>query len=111
MRFVVTTCSIQLISHHVNAKIESTSVKEVKEMRLLLLQIASCKLAHMFASFLDDRQQDPMFDKHEFESVAFQRVYQYLKIYSSNANDVNSFEFRSDEIRGDYPDCLRILLR
>ena len=52
MRFVVTTCSIQLILHRVNAKITPISVKEVKETRLslhgrsykLLLPIASCKL-------------------------------------------------------------------
>ena len=36
MRFVVTTCSIQLISHRLNAKIAPTLVTEVKEMRLSL---------------------------------------------------------------------------
>ena len=36
MRFVVTTCSIQLIPHCVNEKIAPTSVKEVKETRLPL---------------------------------------------------------------------------
>ena len=36
MRFVVTTCSIQLISHHVNAKIASALVNRVKETRLSL---------------------------------------------------------------------------
>ena len=33
---MVTTCSLQKLSHRVKAKIASTSVKEVKETRLLL---------------------------------------------------------------------------
>ena len=37
MRFVATTCSIQLLmAHRVNAKIVPTSIKEVKETRLSL---------------------------------------------------------------------------
>ena len=36
MRFAVTTCSIQLISHRVNAKIAPTSFTEVKETRFSL---------------------------------------------------------------------------
>ena len=36
MQFAVKTCSIQLISDRVNAKIAPTSVKEVKETRLSL---------------------------------------------------------------------------
>ena len=55
MRFVVTTCSIQLISHRVNAKIAPTLVNGVKEARLslhvgtykLLSQIATCELTFM----------------------------------------------------------------
>ena len=36
MRFVVTICSIQLISHRVNEKTTPISIKEVKETRLSL---------------------------------------------------------------------------
>ena len=36
MRLVVTTCSAQLISHCVNAKIEPISIKEVDKMRFSL---------------------------------------------------------------------------
>ena len=36
MQLVVTTCSAQLISHCVNAKVASISVKEVNKMRLSL---------------------------------------------------------------------------
>ena len=52
-----------------------------------------------------------MFDEHEFKSVAFQRVYQYLKVYDMDITAVNTFEFRTNEIRGDPLDCLRVLLR
>ena len=36
MRLVVTTCSAQLISHCVNAKVALISIKEVNKMRLSL---------------------------------------------------------------------------
>ena len=45
MRLVVTTCSTQLISHCVNAKIAPTSIKEVNKTRLSLhvyVDLTSC---------------------------------------------------------------------
>ena len=36
MRLVVTTCSLQLISHCVNAKVAPISIKEVNKMKLSL---------------------------------------------------------------------------
>ena len=75
--------------------------------------VANIDLAHLF-NFIKDSERPSMDDK-EFRSIAFQRVFQYLRRYNDGESlDKFSYGQQSLEthlVEGTSAECLNLLLK
>lgn len=55
--------------------------------------------------------ESPLFDDKEFKSEAVQRVWQYLRRFNRDPDEIQEFEFDPQKTEGTPLECLKTLIR